>query len=133
MIEDIDALIEQQDDLEQSISEIKAQLEAAVARQKDTGEYADPVWFAKAKAALRFKGAEHQRLMRRISRRRADTSAMHFRLKHAAMCAANAIHAGTGGLIKGSLLERELRDALGLGPGEFADVTADQVNADQTK
>lgn len=59
---DLDAAIEQ---LEFDIAKIKNQLDEAVSKARTTGEYADPVWWRKAKAALRFKGIEHQRLMRR--------------------------------------------------------------------
>jgi hypothetical protein len=35
---------------------------------------------------------------------------------------ANAIHAGAGGMIKGTLMEKEFRDALALLPGELIDI-----------
>lgn len=43
-------------------------------------------------------------------------------LIEAATCVANAIEAGAAGFIKGTLMEKELRDALGLKPGELRDV-----------
>lgn len=43
-------------------------------------------------------------------------------LKLAACCVANAIECGAGGMIKGTLMEKELRDALGLMPGEFVPI-----------
>lgn len=45
------------------MAEIDAQLDAAVSRRITTGDYADAEWFARAKAARRFKGQEHQRIM----------------------------------------------------------------------
>jgi hypothetical protein len=52
---------------EQRLAEISAQLDAATAVLHATGEYADPTWFARARAAKRFIGAEHQRLLRHAS------------------------------------------------------------------
>lgn len=44
------------------------------------------------------------------------------KLYWSAVCVANAIHAGVGGMIKGTLMEQEFRDALRLLPGELRDV-----------
>ena len=44
------------------------------------------------------------------------------RLWWAAACVANAIAAGAGACIKDTLMEKELRDALKLKPGEFVDI-----------
>lgn len=41
------------------------------------------------------------------------------KLYGAALAVANAINAGLGGHIAGTLMEKELRDALGLKPGEW--------------
>lgn len=40
----------------------------------------------------------------------------------AAAGVANAIHAGLGGMIKGTLMEQGLRDALGLRPGDLVNI-----------
>lgn len=44
------------------------------------------------------------------------------RLHEAACYVANAIATGAGGCIKGTLMEKELRDALWLKPGEMVDL-----------
>lgn len=54
-------------ELELDLSKIKAQLEDASMKRSTTGEYADPHWFSSARAAQRFKGAAHQRLLRRLA------------------------------------------------------------------
>jgi hypothetical protein len=43
-------------------------------------------------------------------------------LVEAAACVANAIHGGAGGFIKATLMERELRDALGLKDGQMVNI-----------
>jgi hypothetical protein len=68
----LEEMIARQDEVELEIADIKGQLEAAVARRRETGEYADPVWFAKARAALRYRGAEHQQLLRSIARLKSE-------------------------------------------------------------
>lgn len=40
-------------------------------------------------------------------------------LLNAAASVANAIHVGAGGMIQGSMMEKEFRDALGLQTGEM--------------
>ena len=57
-------LEEEMMDVLYEISSIKSQIEAAKATHKQTGQYADPVWFAKANAALRYKQARHQELLK---------------------------------------------------------------------
>lgn len=59
------------DVLAEEMASIRAKVEKAKAGFRATGQYADPVWFAKAKAALRFKGVEHQQLQREAGRLRA--------------------------------------------------------------
>ena len=44
------------------------------------------------------------------------------RLIEAAAGVANAIQVGTGALIRGTLMEREFREALGLNPGEMVNI-----------
>jgi TctA family transporter len=44
------------------------------------------------------------------------------KLIEAAAAVANAIHIGAGGMIKGSLMEQELRDALLLKRGELVNI-----------
>lgn len=68
----LEEMIARQDEVEREIAEIKAQLEIAMAHRRETGEYADAVWFAKARAALRYRGAEHQKLLRDIARVKTD-------------------------------------------------------------
>lgn len=79
----LEEMLARQDEVEREIAEIKAQLEIAVAHYQATGEYADPVWFAKARAALRYRGAEHQKLLRDISKLRADARLAEFNAKQA--------------------------------------------------
>jgi hypothetical protein len=46
------------------MADVRGQLEKATAEMHITGVYADPDWFRKAKAALRYMGAEHQVLLK---------------------------------------------------------------------
>jgi hypothetical protein len=78
----LETMIARQDEVEREIAEIKAQLEIAVAHHQATGEYADPVWFAKARAALRYRGAEHQKLLRDIAKLKTDGRLAAFASKH---------------------------------------------------
>jgi hypothetical protein len=48
------------------IARIKGQLEIARAQQKATGQYADPLWYAKASGALRFKQRDSQAIQSRL-------------------------------------------------------------------
>lgn len=66
----LDELLDRQGEVEREIADIKAQLETAQAHRIETGEYANPDWFRRAKAALRFRGVEHQRLQRTVARMR---------------------------------------------------------------
>ena len=52
------------------IATIRGQIEMAKASVAGGGEYADPIWYAKAKQALRYKGLHHQQAMREQARRR---------------------------------------------------------------
>lgn len=67
---DRDELVARRDVVELEIADIRGQLDAAVSQQKETGQYADPNWYGKAKTALRYKGIEHQQILRELSRRR---------------------------------------------------------------
>lgn len=49
-------------------------------------------------------------------------------LRLAACCVANAIECGVGGMIKGTLMEKEFRDAIGLKPGEMVPIPRDGDN-----
>lgn len=66
------------------IARIKGQLETARAQQKATGQYADPIWYAKANGALRFKQRESQAIQSRLGelkeerRQRASREEMKF-------------------------------------------------------
>ncbi|HEY1035576.1 MAG TPA: hypothetical protein VGE09_11405 [Pseudoxanthomonas sp.] len=55
------------DVIEGSIAVLRAKLENARAKRITTGEWADPDWYRRAVARLRFTGLEHQRLCRRIA------------------------------------------------------------------
>jgi hypothetical protein len=48
------------------IARIKSQLETARAKKIATGEYSDPLWYAKASGALRFKQRESQTLQAKL-------------------------------------------------------------------
>ena len=50
--------------VEQSLADIRAQLDNARTRKVTTGEYADAQWYSRARAALRYKGIEHQAIVR---------------------------------------------------------------------
>lgn len=53
---------------EESIAAIRAKIDRAKADKIADGEYSDPDWWARVHAALRFKGMEHQRLLRIVGR-----------------------------------------------------------------
>ncbi|BCG27570.1 hypothetical protein TUM18999_57610 [Pseudomonas tohonis] len=59
---------------------IRTQVEAAKANQRATGRYSDPMWFARATAALRWMSRDRQRLqehmakLRKASRAATETS-----------------------------------------------------------
>jgi hypothetical protein len=69
---DLEALEDERDDLEQSIAEIKGQLETAQAIKNETGKYADAKWYVSAKQAMRFKQIELNRVQRVLKKRRTD-------------------------------------------------------------
>lgn len=50
------------------IAKIKSQIELAKANVVKTGEYADPNWFARVRAALRYKGWRDQMLGNELGR-----------------------------------------------------------------
>lgn len=45
------------------INNIKGQIERAKVRRIETGAFADPAWYQRAKHALRYKQAAHQKLL----------------------------------------------------------------------
>lgn len=61
-----DELIEDKAAVDAEIADIKLQLDQARGRMRLTGEYADPVWYARATYALRMKGRKSQALQREI-------------------------------------------------------------------
>lgn len=64
--------------LESQIGEIVHQIDEAKAVALETGEYANPHWFANAKLALRLHRRDAQRLQEELAqRRRADKLAAH--------------------------------------------------------
>lgn len=68
-------------EVEEAIAAIRAKIDRAKADKITTGEYADPDWFARVNAALRFKGMEHQRLQRiagRLAREERQARAQSF-------------------------------------------------------
>lgn len=56
------------DVVEEEIAALKAKLENVRAKRHSTGEWADPDWYRRATARLRFTGLEHQRLTRDIAK-----------------------------------------------------------------
>lgn len=65
-MDDADAVRAALDDLQNDLGRIKAHIELAQAKRRTSGQFADPVWFANAKIALRHKGAIHQKLQKRL-------------------------------------------------------------------
>lgn len=55
-------------------------------------------------------------------RARIDGPSKVYTLIEAAACIANALHAGAGGFISGTLMEQDLRDALGLSDDEMVNI-----------
>lgn len=55
------------DVVEEEIAALKAKLDKARAERITTGKWADPDWYRRATARLRFTGIEHQKLTRRIA------------------------------------------------------------------
>ena len=68
----LESLQEQNDQLLLSIADIKHQLAIAKANAVGKGVYADPVWYAKATAALKYKQVEHQQLLTKIANAHRD-------------------------------------------------------------
>lgn len=58
-----------------SLASMKAKVDAAVHRQRATGEYADSDWMARIKTAIRIYGAKDQQLNRKISALRREDNA----------------------------------------------------------
>lgn len=56
---------------------IQSQIDTAVANFHATGEYADPSWMARAKAALKYKSREHQEMMRKLGEEKRKKRKMH--------------------------------------------------------
>lgn len=74
------------------IADIKGQIEAAKARAREFGEYADAIWMAKANSALRYKQNRHQELLRLgAAERRKAKAANSYTLQNAFMDAARRL------------------------------------------
>lgn len=74
------------------IADIKGQIEAAKARAKEFGEYADAIWMAKANSALRYKQNRHQELLRLGAAERRKAKAQNsYRIECAFMDAARRL------------------------------------------
>src|SRR5690349_3269183 len=65
--EQLDALEAERVEIETAIAEIKSQVATAKASVISDGVYSDPHWFARAQAAMRFKGIRHQQILREIA------------------------------------------------------------------
>lgn len=71
-------------EVEEDIAAIRAKIDRARADKITSGQYSDPDWYARVNAALRFKGMEHQRLLRIAGRMaRAERSAASHRFEQA--------------------------------------------------
>lgn len=66
----IDELQDLRDDLAEDLASIGGQIDAAKWEAQATRVYADHEWFRKAAFAKRAKGAEHQRVLTEIARRK---------------------------------------------------------------
>lgn len=76
-------------ELERDIANIRTQIEAAQATAAQTGEYADRSWFRRARTALRYKGVEHQRLLKQAAElRRAEKNKREVKFERAFIAAA---------------------------------------------
>jgi hypothetical protein len=62
-----DSLTEGISILEEHLASVKTGIEEAKAKAISTGEYSDPMWFHRARTAQRFKGMQHQRLLKRLA------------------------------------------------------------------
>ena len=54
------------------IAQIKSQVEHAASEAREYGDYSDSDWFFRAKSALRFKGIEHQQLLKELAKRKKE-------------------------------------------------------------
>lgn len=88
MDDDNDMQMEQEaQEILYEIADIKGQIAAAKA-QSINGNYSDPVWFAKANSALRYKQARHQELLRVLAAKRREKNAYKARAFEAAFITA---------------------------------------------
>lgn len=53
--------------VQEQYNEIKGKIESAKIRAKTTGVFSDPKWFSKAKAAMRHRALEMQKIEARLS------------------------------------------------------------------
>lgn len=65
------------DVVEEEIASLKAKIEKVQADKHLTGKWADPDWYRRAKARLRFTGLEHQKLTRAIADAKRDQRKAH--------------------------------------------------------
>lgn len=72
----LDELQSETDKLAESIASIKAQIETSRAR-KEKGMPTDYEWMGRARAALKFKGVEHQKMLRLVKNRKVETARKH--------------------------------------------------------
>lgn len=61
-----DALMSLSEKLLLQMSDIREQIESAAARYNNEGKQSDSTWFISARKALRFKGSQHQLVLRAI-------------------------------------------------------------------
>lgn len=90
--------IEELDDARLRLTEIIASMESQLARaaqeRRDTGQYADPVWWRRTQTALKFKRAAFQRVMNKAADlRRQRREATHHTRERAIIDALKAIDA----------------------------------------
>lgn len=71
---DVAELERLRDTIELDLARIKTQLDTAKAGVMADGVYADAKWFAAAQGALRFKGREHQMILRELGGRRKSSN-----------------------------------------------------------
>jgi len=62
-----DELLDRAEVIANTLAQIKNQIAEAKSKARTNGERVDDEWLTKAGVALRMKGAEHQRLLRRIA------------------------------------------------------------------
>jgi len=68
-------LEELQNEITQSIIEIRAQVDAAKAEAAKSGVYANSDWYIRAKSALAYQGRDHQMILTELAKRRKDERA----------------------------------------------------------